>query len=135
MWVWAVNGFGLALTNIIDSHVHPSSAPSPGASPSPVCPSRWPLPHPQVLRADLKGKASPWPLPHPSTPSPGASPSSIDPSPWPHPHPQVLRADLKELWTLDLKGKPYAYTPFCTSREETLGFQVTAFLSPDLCPT
>ena len=36
---------------------------------------------------------------------------------------QVLRADLKELWTLDLKGKPYAYTPFCTSREETLGFQ------------
>jgi lipopolysaccharide biosynthesis glycosyltransferase len=29
---------------------------------------------------------------------------------------QVLRADLKELWTLDLKGKPYAYTPFCDSR-------------------
>ena len=24
---------------------------------------------------------------------------------------------------MDLKGKPYAYTPFCTSREETLGFQ------------
>ena len=23
----------------------------------------------------------------------------------------------------DLKGKPYAYTPFCSSREETLGFQ------------
>lgn len=22
-----------------------------------------------------------------------------------------------------LQGKPYAYTPFCTSREETLGFQ------------
>jgi hypothetical protein len=36
---------------------------------------------------------------------------------------QVLRADLKELWDLDLQGKPYAYTPFCTSREETLGFQ------------
>jgi UDP-glucose:glycoprotein glucosyltransferase len=36
---------------------------------------------------------------------------------------QVLRADLKELWDLDLKGRPYAYTPFCTSREETLGFQ------------
>ena len=36
---------------------------------------------------------------------------------------QVIRADLKELWDLDLKGKPYAYTPFCTSREETLGFQ------------
>jgi UDP-glucose:glycoprotein glucosyltransferase len=36
---------------------------------------------------------------------------------------QVVRADLKELWDLDLEGKPYAYTPFCTSREETLGFQ------------
>lgn len=22
-----------------------------------------------------------------------------------------------------LQGRPYAYTPFCTSREETLGFQ------------
>jgi UDP-glucose:glycoprotein glucosyltransferase len=36
---------------------------------------------------------------------------------------QVVRADLKELWDLDLKGKPYGYTPFCSSREETLGFQ------------
>ena len=36
---------------------------------------------------------------------------------------QVLRADLNELWEMDLKGKPYAYTPFCSSREETLGFQ------------
>lgn len=36
---------------------------------------------------------------------------------------QVLRADLKELWELDLKGRPYGYTPFCTSRNETLGFQ------------
>jgi len=36
---------------------------------------------------------------------------------------QVVRADLKELWDLDLQGKPYAYTPFCDSREETLGFQ------------
>jgi UDP-glucose:glycoprotein glucosyltransferase len=36
---------------------------------------------------------------------------------------QVLRADLTELWELDLEGKPYAYTPFCSSREETLGFQ------------
>lgn len=36
---------------------------------------------------------------------------------------QVVRADLKELWGMDLEGKPYAYTPFCDSREETLGFQ------------
>lgn len=36
---------------------------------------------------------------------------------------QVIRADLKELWDLDLHGKPYAYTPFCDTREETLGFQ------------
>jgi UDP-glucose:glycoprotein glucosyltransferase len=36
---------------------------------------------------------------------------------------QVLRGDLKELWDLDLHGAPYAYTPFCTSRETTLGYQ------------
>jgi UDP-glucose:glycoprotein glucosyltransferase len=36
---------------------------------------------------------------------------------------QVVRADLAELWDLDLEGAPYGYTPFCTSREETLGFQ------------
>lgn len=36
---------------------------------------------------------------------------------------QVVRADLKELWDMDLQGKPYAYTPFCDSRKETLGFQ------------
>ena len=36
---------------------------------------------------------------------------------------QVMRADLAELWRVDLKGKPYAYTPFCSSRKETLGFQ------------
>jgi UDP-glucose:glycoprotein glucosyltransferase len=36
---------------------------------------------------------------------------------------QILRADLKELWELDLQGHAYAYTPFCTSRKETLGFQ------------
>lgn len=36
---------------------------------------------------------------------------------------QVVRADMKELWDLDLHGAPYAYTPFCSSREETLGYQ------------
>uniref|UniRef100_A0A7S2RIH0 UDP-glucose:glycoprotein glucosyltransferase n=1 Tax=Mucochytrium quahogii TaxID=96639 RepID=A0A7S2RIH0_9STRA len=36
---------------------------------------------------------------------------------------QVVRADLRELWEMDLEGKPYGYTPFCTSRKETLGFQ------------
>lgn len=36
---------------------------------------------------------------------------------------QVVRADLKELWDMDLEGKPYGYTPFCASRKETLGFQ------------
>jgi len=36
---------------------------------------------------------------------------------------QVVRADLKELWDMDLKGAAYGYTPFCTSRKETLGFQ------------
>lgn len=36
---------------------------------------------------------------------------------------QVVRADIAELWYMDLHGKPYAYTPFCDSRKETLGFQ------------
>lgn len=36
---------------------------------------------------------------------------------------QVIRGDLKELWDMDLHGAPYGYTPMCSSREETLGFQ------------
>ena len=36
---------------------------------------------------------------------------------------QVVRGDLKELWEMDLKGAPYGYTPMCSSRESTLGFQ------------
>ena len=36
---------------------------------------------------------------------------------------QVVRADLAELWNMDLQGAPYAYTPFCDSRAETLGYQ------------
>ncbi|KAL7520848.1 hypothetical protein ACHAWX_005549 [Stephanocyclus meneghinianus] len=36
---------------------------------------------------------------------------------------QVVRGDMTELWNLDLKGAPYGYTPFCDSREETLGYQ------------
>ena len=41
----------------------------------------------------------------------------------PPPPPQVVRADLGELWHMDLHGAPYGYTPFCDSREETLGYQ------------
>jgi UDP-glucose:glycoprotein glucosyltransferase len=36
---------------------------------------------------------------------------------------QVVRGDLKELWDMDLQGAPYGYTPMCSSRETTLGFQ------------
>ncbi|CAJ1957078.1 unnamed protein product [Cylindrotheca closterium] len=36
---------------------------------------------------------------------------------------QVVRGDLKELWDMDLEGAPYGYTPMCSSRESTLGFQ------------
>lgn len=36
---------------------------------------------------------------------------------------QVVRSDLKELMDYDLQGAPYGYTPFCDSRETTLGFQ------------
>mmetsp|Transcript_2448 Transcript_2448/g.8246 ORF Transcript_2448/g.8246 Transcript_2448/m.8246 type:complete len:1639 (-) Transcript_2448:772-5688(-) len=35
----------------------------------------------------------------------------------------IVRADLRELWTMDIGGRPYAYTPFCATRPETLGFQ------------
>ena len=36
---------------------------------------------------------------------------------------QVIRGDLKELRDMDLGGAPYGYTPMCSSRESTLGFQ------------
>jgi len=36
---------------------------------------------------------------------------------------QVVRADLRELWDLDLKGKVYAYTPFCDSNKATDGMR------------
>jgi len=36
---------------------------------------------------------------------------------------QVVRGDLKELWEMDLEGAPYGYTPMCSSRESTLGYQ------------
>jgi len=36
---------------------------------------------------------------------------------------QVVRGDLRELRDMDLEGAPYGYTPFCDSREETLGYQ------------
>lgn len=36
---------------------------------------------------------------------------------------QVVRGDMKELWDMDLNGAPYGYTPFCSSRESTLGYQ------------
>ena len=36
---------------------------------------------------------------------------------------QVVRTDLRELAEMDLHGAPYAFTPFCESRKETLGYQ------------
>ena len=36
---------------------------------------------------------------------------------------QVVRGDLVELWNIDMDGAAYGYVPFCTSREETLGYQ------------
>jgi UDP-glucose:glycoprotein glucosyltransferase len=36
---------------------------------------------------------------------------------------QILRTDLRELAEMDLQGAPYAFTPFCDSRKETLGYQ------------
>jgi UDP-glucose:glycoprotein glucosyltransferase len=42
---------------------------------------------------------------------------------------QVVRADLRELWDMDLQEKPYAFTPFCDSRQETLSYQVSYQIS------
>ena len=36
---------------------------------------------------------------------------------------QVVRADLRELWHMDLKGAPLAYTPFCDSNKDIEGFR------------
>eukprot|EP00474_Spongospora_subterranea_P006140 CRZ06598.1 hypothetical protein [Spongospora subterranea] len=36
---------------------------------------------------------------------------------------QIVRGDISELWNLDLKGNPYAYTPFCDSNTLTEGFR------------
>ena len=36
---------------------------------------------------------------------------------------QVVRGDLRELIEMDLKGAPYAYTPFCDSNRDTEGFR------------
>ncbi|KAK8802102.1 hypothetical protein WA158_006497 [Blastocystis sp. Blastoise] len=35
---------------------------------------------------------------------------------------QVTRSDLLELWTMNLHGRPYAYTPLCTSNKDTTGY-------------
>jgi UDP-glucose:glycoprotein glucosyltransferase len=36
---------------------------------------------------------------------------------------QIVRADFAELWRIDLKGAPYAYTPFCDSNPAMDGFR------------
>ena len=36
---------------------------------------------------------------------------------------QVIRSDLKELWDMDMGGRPLGYTPFCDSRKEIDGFR------------
>ncbi|KAI9032274.1 hypothetical protein DFJ74DRAFT_640813 [Hyaloraphidium curvatum] len=36
---------------------------------------------------------------------------------------QIVRTDLKELMEMDIGGAPYAYTPFCDSRQETEGYR------------
>ena len=36
---------------------------------------------------------------------------------------QTVRGDLRELYNMDLKGRPYAYTPFCSSNTEMDGYR------------
>jgi len=46
---------------------------------------------------------------------------------------QIVRTDMGELYDMDLKGRPLAYTPFCDNNREMDGYrfwkQVSAFLS------
>merc|ERR1712226_1208529 len=35
---------------------------------------------------------------------------------------QTVQGDLQELWDMNLRGRPYAYTPMCDSNEETHGY-------------
>ena len=36
---------------------------------------------------------------------------------------QVIRSDLKELWEMDIRSAPYAYTPFCDNNMDTEGYR------------
>ena len=36
---------------------------------------------------------------------------------------QVVRADMGELYDMDLKGRPLAYTPFCDNNKEMDGYR------------
>jgi UDP-glucose:glycoprotein glucosyltransferase len=36
---------------------------------------------------------------------------------------QIVRTDMAELYDMDLKGAPLAYTPFCDNNEEMDGFR------------
>jgi UDP-glucose:glycoprotein glucosyltransferase len=36
---------------------------------------------------------------------------------------QVVRSDMRELYDMDLRGRPLAFTPFCSSRTEMDGFR------------
>ena len=36
---------------------------------------------------------------------------------------QIVRADMNELWTMDLHGAPYGYTPMCDNNKEMEGFR------------
>jgi len=45
---------------------------------------------------------------------------------------QIVRTDMGELYDMDIKGKPLAYTPFCDNNKEMDGYrfwrQVNAFV-------
>lgn len=36
---------------------------------------------------------------------------------------QIVRADMGELYDMDLKGRPLAYTPFCDNNREMDGYR------------
>lgn len=43
---------------------------------------------------------------------------------------QIVRADMGELYDMDLKGRPLAYTPFCDNNKDMDGYRFWKQVSP-----
>lgn len=43
---------------------------------------------------------------------------------------QIVRADMGELYDMDLKGRPLAYTPFCDNNKDMDGYRFWKQVNP-----